>query len=146
MFFKDTPKPKPSQTIYMVTGIGDQAVLKPMFIKKVFVSRLIDTPLSLEAVYRGYDKESGSHTQTQTIRRGMKNHILVLTRCGELIDLSIGKRVSESAGSKPLGELFFQKNKAKKRLLRLRGWSKRSRFMIVVDEFSAYGHTKKEEN
>ncbi|MEA2098920.1 MAG: hypothetical protein U9P72_02185 [Campylobacterota bacterium] len=102
----------------------------------MIITALTETPIDFVVGYGGLD-ENGLHIQTQEITRELKNHILVKTRCGELLDLTTNERTSESKDDPLLEEIFLSRKKAKKKLAKkLNGRN----ILLALDEFGSFGH------
>lgn len=119
MFFKEVKKPKVGQTIFMVGKTKNESgksktYFRQLYIKKVITTALTETPMSLIMDDTSFDVEMQQYFQNTTAVKEMKNHILIETRCGEIIDLTVGERCGEKNGEEPLGEIFFNRKQAKK--------------------------------
>jgi len=134
MFYKEVKKPKVGQTIFMVGKITNESgerktYLRQLFVKKVITTALTETPMNI-VFSSGYDSDTKKYFQTQEMQREMKNHILVATRCDEIIDLSVGEKCGQEYGNEPLGKIFFNKKQAKKYFKKL----KDQKCLYVFDE------------
>lgn len=117
MFYKVVKKPKVGQTIFMVGNTKNDSdeiktYIKQFFVKKVTTTVLTDTPMDLVMGEELFNAERQQFFQSPIMIKKMKNHIIIETRCGEMIDLTIGERVCENHHSEPLGEIFFNRRQA----------------------------------
>lgn len=121
MFFIEKEKPKVGQTIFMILRDFNtsECFIKPLFITKVHVSKLTETPVDFMIAYGGYDEKKRCHIQTQKIVRECKNHFIVETRCGECIDFSTEERTSSGESDEMIVGIYTCKKSAKKHLSKL---------------------------
>jgi hypothetical protein len=136
MLYKNIVKPKVGQTFYMVGRKNQETYFKQMFIEKVIVTAKTDTPIKPMSENGGYDKENRVHIQKQWIHKEMKNHYLIETRCGELIDLSTNERACQGTEQEPLGKIFFNKRKAKRYFNQIQT---KLGYLLIMDEIGSLG-------
>ena len=114
MFLEQQKKPKVSQTIFEVgRDKNGKKYFKSLFVEKVVTTPLTPTPVGIEVEDKGFNEEKRGHEYTQKLVYKDVNHILVYTRCKEIIDLTSNVRACEEVGTPPLGKIFTDKRKAK---------------------------------
>lgn len=109
--FKDRTKPRVGQTIYLIDESNKNGIIfKQLFLTKVTVSKLIETPIKLVILDASHDEPE----QHFPVIQGMKNHIIIKTLCGETIDLNLGAKIINNEYIPIRGEILFNKRQAKK--------------------------------
>lgn len=124
-FYKEVKTPKVSQTLFLLKD----GKIEKLFITKVIITKKIESSINFKSEIHGVIK-SGLISITQSIEKSFKNHILIHTRCGKIINLNLDLIISNDENIS--NKLFFEEIKAKKEL------SKNSNIFVLVDEFGSY--------